>query len=186
MTEEVIKDKSKKVHKNCMYRNLKEALKEAYDTNVCVFAKQISLRGERNYYVLSQSEFYSYYKELPESERKYYEIIMTERNMRLFMDIEYSRASNPTLMRADENFLKDIVNKITTSIKSIMSIEVDANEIIVLTSHSHLKFSAHLVFLREALKKKRCPKLRVEICILKENNILYFIIFDHFLRTDLF
>ncbi len=121
-----------------------EALKTINNQNCAIFAKEIHPSGARKFLVTRYDEFEQRYKyQMQSYQRCYYELIESDKPLKLYFDIEYSQIANETsqcefLMTTFKTLLIDFV-------KQKHNIVLSAQNIIDLTSTVPSKFSRHLI-----------------------------------------
>jgi len=108
-----------------------------------IFSKEVN-RNSRIFLVCTKEQFYSFYKELPENLKHYYEIITEDFNVKLYFDLEFLRAGNeekngPIMVQR----LIEIINEV---VKGKFNIDSSHADVLILDSSTPNKFSNHLIF----------------------------------------
>ena len=138
-----IPSKTKKISRNLTMRFDKQDdairyhLKSNEDTFVFAFEHEIP--GKRKYIVDTIDRFYSNYIQL--STRHYYELILPFSPCHLYLDLEFNSQDNLDL---DGTMMtRNLIN----SLVEYIDVELDrqTRDIVILESHTHIKFSLHLI-----------------------------------------
>ena len=114
---------------------LQSALKVAYRADSKVFAKEMHSSGMRMYIVAKSDYFWTKYKSFPTQQRKHYEVVVGDKPVKLFFDLEYYTSMNRSL---DGNKLtRYFVNEVLVSrLKKFHSLDIQENDVLVLDSRS--------------------------------------------------
>ncbi|CAH1799428.1 unnamed protein product [Owenia fusiformis] len=127
-----------------------EAFKRArqYSKSLHVFANEsktfVESTGKRTYFVTSYDQFWHVYKQLALNQRCYYEIIPHEAVCKLYFDLEFNRALNPTVN--DVKMMDTFLKLISEQLKHVFNIDCNPEDIIDLDASTDAKFSRHLIY----------------------------------------
>ena len=141
-----------------------------------VFSREIAKGGIRNFIGSSQSRFWNFYSCLPNNQRKYYEIIISEVPCRLYFDIEYEKIYNKT--RNGIEMMKQLLDYIIEKIYAECKLKVNRQEVIILESSTSLKFSTHLIFHSVIFKHNQECKKFVDL-ITKDEEYNVFMVYKN-------
>lgn len=119
-----------------------------------IFSKELSSNGKRKYVVSSYGRFVDYYwrKILPTG-RHYYELIRENTPCRLYLDLEFSKESNPELAASNilsEQLVSELINEIcsefqTAFVNLFEECALDRQNFVDLDSSTSSKFSRHII-----------------------------------------
>jgi hypothetical protein len=102
------------------------------------------LKGAKVFYCSSYSQFWTYYNNLSEQERCFYETLLPNQLCHLYMDIEGICATNPNVKF--EDLYKSLINELRMFLRLFLDSESQLNiGIIELDSSTSKKFSKHCI-----------------------------------------
>ena len=127
------------------FSKLDEALQYANfmsNGETIVAAFQITLGGQRKYIVTSFKHFWNFYIKL--SNKKFYEVIQSDRPVKLYFDVEFMKLENPKM---DGYLLTEkLIELVNLHLREKYNCENSFNDVMVLESTTEQKFSIHLIF----------------------------------------
>ncbi|CAF3681348.1 unnamed protein product [Adineta steineri] len=115
------------------------------DDILYLFSFESQPEGKRRYQVADIDVFIDEYYQLPPNQRHTYEIIIDKKPSKLYFDLEYDTAANPTIdgPRLTSNFIQFVLNFMR---KRSDDLDYSIKDVLVLDSTSRKKFSRHLIF----------------------------------------
>ena len=126
------------------FKTLVEAI-DFSNTNedLSVFSKEVE-QNKRLFIVCCKETFFSFYKGLKETEKKYYEILVENRPMKLYFDLEFLRNMNPE--KDGDSLTKDFIELVNFHVREKLDIQHFFEDVLILESFSEQKYSIHLIF----------------------------------------
>ena len=109
-----------------------------------VFSYEINYGGCRRFMSSSALEFWSFYKDMEESKRFHYEVIVKLKPCKLYFDIEYVLTYNPLIN--GHQMTIDFIDFVNSKLKELFCKDISKEDVVILESSSALKFSIHLIF----------------------------------------
>ncbi|KAG5444620.1 DNA-directed primase/polymerase protein [Clonorchis sinensis] len=100
--------------------------------------------GQRFFLASGIQSFFHYYRQMTPSARLHYEVIPTFRPAKLYLDLEFSRQSNPG--KDGPGATKIFIKALCSVLKHFYKSEFDPEQIILLDASTEKKFSQHAVF----------------------------------------
>ena len=111
-----------------------------------VFAYEIDGSGRRRYLTCSLDEFWEFYQDLNSERKCHYEVIVSERQAKLYADLEFDQAVNSE--KDGVLMTKTIIEIVQRQLKSEFSLDICSSDCLILDSSNSKKFSVHLVFFK--------------------------------------
>ena len=125
-----------------LFSKQKDAIKYALSENVLrVFAFEIS-QFCRRFLVANVKEFWEKYK--IEGEKNFYEVLVCGEPVRLFLDLEYTKSINQD--KEGDNMTLSLISLFKNHLQNIFNISDASQNVIILDSSNHQKFSQHVTF----------------------------------------
>ena len=177
MSHKVFKYPDKVPESQC-FATQKEAIqmRERSPTST-VISFEVSTEGSRRYLVTTYSYFWSWYKDLSDSVKNYYEVICENRPSKLYCDIEYKKPSN----RGIDGYknVKTLIEIINDKANKNFSLSVSEEDCLVLEATDENKFSIHLIFFKIVLESNQsCKTFMQDILESLQNDIALFDVQD--------
>lgn len=112
-----------------------------------IFALETSTSGKRRYIVGHLGRFLDHYwRESDPRTRHFYELIREGAPCRLYFDLEFSKAANPSISSdISEVLMEEFVRELCEEVRTIHGIHLDRSCIVDLDSSTEKKFSRHLI-----------------------------------------
>jgi hypothetical protein len=112
-----------------------------------IFAVEKSSAGKRKYMVGHLGRFLDYYwRKVDPNQRHYYELIREKTPCRLYLDLEFSKISNPDISEEDsEQLMDEFLQELMMEFQTIYNLHVSQENMVDLDSSTDTKFSRHIV-----------------------------------------
>jgi hypothetical protein len=112
-----------------------------------IFSTEKSKTGKRKYIVGHLGRIIDqYWRKVDRMHRHYYELIQENTPCRLYLDIEFNKASNPDIKDAiQEEFMTELFLELSNELDSVHALKVQRSDIVDLDSSTPTKFSRHWI-----------------------------------------
>ncbi|CAL8088584.1 unnamed protein product [Calicophoron daubneyi] len=132
-----------------VFRKQEDALNftKEFGTDLMVFSyesQSLDHAGQRLFLASGPQSFFHYYRQMPSVARCHYEVIPTFRPAKLYLDLEFSRESNPR--KDGQAAVKVFLKAVISAMKFFYDAVVTQEEVIILDASTEKKFSQHVIF----------------------------------------
>ena len=125
------------------FRKQDDAIKYSQlDSELSVFSQEVSSGGERRFLVCAKETFWSLYQS--QEVKHYYEVIPQNRACKLYFDLEFMIALNPS--KNGHLMTERLITLVNKHLQDHFKCNSFTEDVLILESSTEKKFSIHLIF----------------------------------------